>query len=172
MTDAAESTPIPDPWEGNRPDCRTFPASDKFPRLLRYVLRDHVRLHDEAGSEVRMPVLVDCAHTDDNIVQARGAHPGMPLIAVHMRHDAGRVLVALEMGVDGVISLTDPPEVWRECLCVVMGGGRWLGGPGLEVRLEHKNIAYDVARHDRHAGDVTVRTRLFVRHRVGDKFRG
>jgi predicted metal-dependent hydrolase len=53
-----------------------------------------------------------------------------------------------------------------------MGGGRWLGGPGLEVRLEHKNIAYDVARHDRHSGDVTLRTRLYVRQRVGDKFRG
>lgn len=171
MTDAAESIPTLDPWDSNRPDCRTYPASDKFPRLLKYVLRDHVRLRETAGAEVRMPVLVDCAHSDDNIAQARDTHPGMPLIAVHMRHDAGRILVALENGADGVISLTDPPEVWRECLCVVMGGGRWIGGPGLEVRLEHKFVDYDVSRHDRHAGDVTLRTKLYVRQRFGDKFR-
>ena len=53
----------------------------------------------------------------------------------------------------------------------MLGGGRWLGGPGLEVSLEAKEASYDIAKREQHSGDVTLRTKLFVRSRLGDKFR-
>ena len=52
---------------------------------------------------------------------------------------------------------------------VVLGGGRWLGGPGVEVSLEQKHARHDIARGECHDGDVTRRTQLFVRNRVGEK---
>jgi hypothetical protein len=51
----------------------------------------------------------------------------------------------------------------------VLGSGRWLGGPGLEVNLQQKDASYDIAKGERHSGDVTTRTRMFVKGRVGDK---
>jgi hypothetical protein len=96
---------------------------------------------------------------------------GRILVGVLPRHDAGLIIAALAQGAAGVIALTDPPEAWRECVLVVMGGGRWLGGPGLEISLEDKRAVYDVARHDDLQGDVTVRTKLYVRQRVADRFR-
>jgi DNA-binding NarL/FixJ family response regulator len=86
--------------------------------------------------------------------------------------DPGRIIEALASGADGVIALSDPPDVWHECLHVVLGGGRWLGGPGIEVSLHDRHASYDVARSERHKGDVTERTQLFVRNRMGDKVRG
>jgi hypothetical protein len=65
--------------------------------------------------------------------------------------------------------MTDPPRAWRECLHVVLGGGRWVGGPGLDVSLEHKYAHHDIATHDLHKGDVTMRTQLFMRDRLADK---
>jgi hypothetical protein len=90
-------------------------------------------------------------------------------VAVLGEPDSVRIIEALANGADGVIALTDAPSAWRECLHVVLGGGRWLGGPGLDVSLEHKYASYDIATHDRHAGEVTVRTRLFIKNRLADK---
>jgi hypothetical protein len=86
------------------------------------------------------------------------------------RFEAARMVELLACGADGAIALDDPPESWRDCLHVVLGGGRWLGGPGLEISLEQKYASYEISRGDHHAGDVTMRTKLFVKRRVGDKF--
>lgn len=42
-------------------------------------------------------------------------------------------------------------------------------GPGLDVQLEDSSSSYDIATNQRHKGDVTLRTKLFVRSRLADK---
>jgi DNA-binding NarL/FixJ family response regulator len=95
--------------------------------------------------------------------------PRQPIVAVVADSDTGRIIETLTRGPDGVIAMTDPPRAWRECLHVVLGGGRWVGGPGLDVSLEQKYAHHDIATHDLHSGDVTMRTQLFMRDRLADK---
>jgi DNA-binding NarL/FixJ family response regulator len=146
MHDKPAPPTIASPYPNEQPECCVFPASERFRTLLR----------DLVGQELRM--------REDN-------DPGQPIVSVLPRHEPEAVISALAQGAAGVLALTDPPASWRECLRVVMGGGRWLGGPGLEISLEEKHTAYDVARSDHHAGEVTLRTKLYVKQRVADKFR-
>jgi DNA-binding NarL/FixJ family response regulator len=123
------------------------------------------------GDGSRAAILVDCVDSVFGIVEARQAYPGRPLVGVLATLEPGRIIEALASGADGVIALNDPPAVWRECLNVVLGGARWLGGPGVEVSLHDKHASYDIAKSERHSGDVTTRTQIFVKKHLGDKLR-
>ncbi len=171
MNEAPATACFPNPWPDKGPQCHFFPADQRFRTLLADLLGDGLQLQDGDSPTPREPVLVDCLDSHEAIVSARLLYPHQPLIGVLPRHDAELIIAALAQGAAGVISLTDPPDAWRECVLVVMGGGRWLGGPGLEISLEEKHAVYDVARHDGLQGDVTVRTKLYVRQRVADRFR-
>ncbi len=114
-------------------------------------------------------VTVDCTASMDALALANEMFPTHPIVAVVGEIDAPNIMEALARGADGVIALKDPPEMWRECVHVVLGGGRWLGGPGLDVQLEDNSSSYDIATNQRHKGDITLRTKLFVRSRLADK---
>jgi hypothetical protein len=166
-----QPTPGTDPWNESTPRCRVAPDSPRFRQLLEDRLGESVQLLGTEPSGPREAVLVDCIDTAAALGLARQQFPSLPRVGVIAAPDAARIIEALASGADGVIALTDPVDGWRECLHVVLGGGRWLGGPGLEISLEQKHASYDVARREDHAGDVTMRTKLFVRSRLGDKFR-
>jgi hypothetical protein len=123
--------------------------------------------HEPAGE--REAVLVDCRHSADMLAAARQRFARRPMVGVLPRFDAARMVELLAHGADGAIALDDAPQAWRDCLHVVLGGGRWLGGPGLEISLEQKHASYEISKGNHHAGDVTMRTKLFVKGRVSDK---
>jgi hypothetical protein len=128
-----------------------------------------VTLTDSPERGVREALLVDCTESMDTLTVATAKFPDHPIVAVLSETDTMSAMEALARGADGVIALRDPPEMWRECMNVILGGGRWLGGPGLDVHLEDKESSYDIATGKRHNGDVTLRTKLFVRDRLADK---
>lgn len=165
-------SPGADPWRNDLPACRLYPESARIRRHVEGPLTGLLRLARDGDAATREAVLVDCIDSIAGLVDARQHHASRPLVGVLESFDPGRVIEALASGADGVIALNDPPDVWRECLHVVLGGGRWLGGPGIEVSLHDRHASYDVARSERHAGDVTERTQMFVRNRTGDKVRG
>jgi hypothetical protein len=158
-----------DPWLDAQPECRVYPESQWFQKLLRDYLGESVHFVGRPDAGPREAVLVDCVESVAHVRAARERYPSQPLVGVLAREDAARILEILSSGADGVILLTDAPTVWRECLHVVGGGGRWLGGPGLEVKLQDKYTSYGIAKNERHAGDVTMRTKLFVKGRMVDK---
>lgn len=171
MTEAPAIACSPTPWPDQGAQCRIFPADQRFRTLLEDLLGEALQLRVGNPPDPRETVLVDCLDSHEAIASARLLYPRQPLVGVLPRHDAGLIISALAQGAAGVIALTDPPNAWRECVLVVMGGGRWLGGPGLEICLEEKRAVYDVARNDDLHGDVTMRTKLYVKQRVADKFR-
>ena len=128
-----------------------------------------VQLTDSPEKGAREGLLVDCTASMDSLALANEMFPTHPIVAVVGEIDAPNIMEALARGADGVIALKDPPEMWRECVHVVLGGGRWLGGPGLDVQLEDNSSSYDIATNQRHKGDITLRTKLFVRSRLADK---
>ena len=158
-------------WPDAPPTCYLFPETAQFRRLLEDALAGTLEFGETPDADGCEPVLVSALESDDGIAEARSRYPKRPLVTVVTHYDPRTIVAALGAGAAGVVALTDPPEVWRDCVRVVSGGGCWLGGPGLEVSLESKHTAYDVARRGNHEGDVTMRTRLFVRQHVGDKFR-
>jgi len=158
-----------DPWRDAQPECRVYSESHWFQKLLRDYLGDTVRFVGRPDAGPREAILVDCVESSASVNGARELYPSQPLVGVLAREDAARILDILCSGADGVILLTDAPAVWRECLHVVGGGGRWLGGPGLEVKLQQQYTSYDISKNERHSGDVTLRTKLFVKGRVVDK---
>jgi hypothetical protein len=164
-----DGMPLVDPWRDSPPVCRVFSSYAPFRKLLEAYLGGAVQLTDSPERNPREGLLVDCTATLDTLPVATGRFPDHPIIAVLGETDAPSIIGALSCGADGVISLKDPPETWRECVHVVLGGGRWLGGPGLDVQLEDNQSSYDIATHKRHKGEVTLRTKLFVRNRIADK---
>jgi hypothetical protein len=158
-----------DPWRDDAPTVRLYTSHALFRKTLAAYLGDAVRFTDSPEPVPREALLVDCTEDLNKMSDARRRFPTQPVVAVLGSSDTARVIEALGSGADGVIAMTDPPSTWRECLHVVLGGGRWLGGPGLDVSLEQKYASYEIATHNRHAGDVTVRTRLFVNNRLADK---
>jgi len=171
MIDKPTPPTIASPYPDEQPECCVFPASERFRTLLRDLVGDELRVREDNEPRPREPVLVDCLESHEATTPARKQYPGQPIVSVLPRHEPEAVISALAQGAAGVLALTDPPASWRECLRVVMGGGRWLGGPGLEISLEEKHAAYDVARSDDHSGEVTLRTKLYVKQRLADKFR-
>lgn len=158
-----------DPWRDAPPVCRVYSAYAPFRKLLEAYLGGAVQLTDSPDKGAREGLLVDCTATMDALTLANEMFPTHPIVAVLSEVDAPNIMEALARGADGVIALRDSPELWRECVHVVLGGGRWLGGPGLDVQLEDSNSSYDIATNQRHRGDVTLRTKLFVRNRLADK---
>jgi hypothetical protein len=156
-------------FAGSRPICRLFPLTEPLRALITDLLGNMLQLTTDDDPLPREPVLVDCLRSHDEISSARSVYPEQPLISVLPRHDPELIIAALASGAAGVVALTDEPGQWVACVRVVMGGGRWLGGPGLEISLEDGHAAYDVASSDELKGNVTMRTRLFVRQRVADK---
>lgn len=171
MNTNENSAGMVDPWRDSQPECRLYPDSQWFQKLIRDYLGDAVHIVARPDAGPREAILVDCIESANGITAARRLYPSHAVVGVLAREDAARILEVLGGGADGVIALTDPPDTWRQCLHVVLGGGRWLGGPGLEVKLQHKYTSYDVAKGERHSGDVTMRTKLFVKGSVGDKVR-
>lgn len=169
MSTSADSSVGKDPWQDLPPECRIYPEAQWFLKLLKDYLGDIVRFVDRPDARPREVVLVECIESMNNINDARKRYPSHAVVGVVGGEDAARILEILASGADGVIAMTETPNEWRECLHVVLGGGRWLGGPGLEVKLQNKYSSYDIAKNDRHSGDVTKRTKLFVKGRVGDK---
>lgn len=158
-----------DPWRDAPAVCRVYSGYAPFRKLLEAYLGGAVKLTDSPERGVREGLLVDCTESMDTLTVATQKFPDHPIIAVLGDNDTAAAMEALTRGADGVISLKDPPDMWRECVHVVLGGGRWLGGPGLDVHLEDKNSSYNIATNKRHNGDVTLRTKLFVSNRVADK---
>ena len=163
-------TPGADPWADSQPRCRIHSDVPGFRALAAAAAGGRITLLEDEPTGEREAVLVDCRHAADALAAARQRFPRRPLVGIVPRFEAARMVELLAHGADGAIALDDPPESWRDCLHVVLGGGRWLGGPGLEISLEQKHARYDIARGNQHAGDVTMRTKLFVKGRVGDKF--
>jgi hypothetical protein len=161
-----------DPWRDAPPVCRVYSAYAPFRKLLEAYLGGAVKLTDSPERGMREGLLVDCSETMDALSLATEKFPDHPIIAVLSEMDTASAMEALARGADGVIALRDPPDMWRECVHVVLGGGRWLGGPGLDVQLEDKESSYDIATNKRHTGDVTLRTKLFIRNRLADKTGG
>lgn len=164
-----ETMTLVDPWRDAPPVCRVYSAYAPFRKLLDAYLGGAVQLTDSPEKGAREGLLVDCTASMDTLALANEMFPTHPIVAVVGETDAPNIMEALARGADGVIALKDPPEMWRECVHVVLGGGRWLGGPGLDVQLEDGNSSYDIATNQRHKGDVTLRTKLFVRSRLADK---
>jgi hypothetical protein len=164
-----ETTVPADPWRDAPPVCRVYSAYAPFRKLLESYLGSAVKLTDSPQRGAREGLLVDCTGTLDALSLATQKFPEHPIIAVLSDTDAASAIGALSSGADGVIALTDPPDMWRECAHVVLGGGRWLGGPALDVQLENNRSSYEIATNRRNNGNVTLRTQLFVRSRVGDK---
>lgn len=158
-----------DPWQDSRPHCRVHSDSPLFRSVLEDAIGGTVTLLESEPCGARETVLVDCRRPGDDLARARNRFPRLPLVGVLAQSEASRMVELLAGGADGVMVLGDPPATWRECLHVVLGGGRWVGGPGLEVCLEQKHALYGISTRERHEGEVTQRTRLFVRSRVGDK---
>jgi hypothetical protein len=164
-----ESMPLVDPWRDAPPVCRVYSTYAPFRKLLEAYLGGTVKLTDSPERGMREGLLVDCTDTLDALTIATQKFADHPIIAVLGEMDTAGAMEALARGADGVIALKDPPEMWRECVHVVLGGGRWLGGPGLDVQLEDKESSYDIAVNQRHTGEVTLRTKLFIRNRLADK---
>lgn len=158
-----------DPWADCPIRCRVHSGAPGFPALVAAAAGDRIALLESEPAGEREAVLVDCRQAGETLAHARQRFPARPLIGVVARFDAALMVELLARGADGAIALDDPPESWRDGLNVVLGGGRWLGGPGLEVSLEQKHARYDVSRGNHSAGDVTMRTKLFVKGRVGVK---
>lgn len=169
MTNNANGvTMTTDPWREDQPVCRVYSHSPRFRQQLAEYVGQEVRFTAAREKEPREALIVDCTSSTDVVRTARSHFPTHPIVAVIPEGDPARVIELLSCGVEGVIALNDPPSSWREGLNVVLGGGRWVGGPGLDVSLEHKYASYGIATHDRHSGDVTMRTQLFVRNRLAD----
>jgi hypothetical protein len=171
MQDETPRPPHRDPWRDNLPSCHVHSESPHFHQQLKSMLAGEVEILEPDTTAARTAVLVDCRMDAGELAAARERFPALPMVGVVATPEAGPIIEALACGADGVIALTDNLKAWRECLHVVAGGGRWLGGPGIEVNLEAKEASYDIAKGERHSGDVTLRTKLFVRSRLGDKFR-
>jgi hypothetical protein len=169
LNNSTATTPLADPWRDAQPVCRVYSHSPRFRQVLEGYVGGEIRFTAAPEKEPREALVLDCTESSDILSTARTKFPTHPLIAVISESDTVRIIEALAQGADGVIAMSDPPSAWRECLHVVLGGGRWLGGPGLDVSLEHKYASYDIATHDRHSGDVTLRTKLFVKNRLADK---
>jgi DNA-binding NarL/FixJ family response regulator len=172
LNNSNASTPVVDPWRDAQPVCRVYSQSPRFRQVLEDYVGEVIQFTTAQEKEPREALLVDCTESSDIVPTARVKFPTHAVVAVISASDTARVIDALANGADGVIAMSDPPSAWRECLHVVLGGGRWLGGPGLDVSLENKYASYDIAMHDSHAGDVTLRTKLFVKTRLADKPRG
>jgi DNA-binding NarL/FixJ family response regulator len=162
--------PVADPWDDSQPKCRVHSDAPAFRTLLEEATRGRVTLLADDEPAEREVVLVDCRHATDSLALARQRFPARPVVGIVPRFDPSSMVELIASGADGVLALDDPADSWREALNVVLGGGRWLGGPGLEISLEQKHARYDVAKGSHHSGDVTMRTKLFVKGRVGDKF--
>lgn len=169
-TSPTRGTPGADPWADSRPRCRVHSDAPGFSTMVAAAAHGRVTLLADDEPAEREVVLVDCRHGIDLLALARQRFPARPVVGIVPRFEAARMVELIAHGADGALALDDPPESWREALHVVLGGGRWLGGPGLEISLEQKHARYDVAKGSHHSGDVTMRTKLFVKGRVGDKF--
>lgn len=158
-----------DPWREDQPVCRVYSHSPRFRQELEGYLGAVLRFTTAREKEPREALIVDCTASTDIVRTARAQFPTHPLMAVIAASDTSLIIEALARGVDGVIAMDDPPSAWREGINVVLGGGRWVGGPGLDVSLEQKYASFGIATHERHSGDVTTRTQLFVKDRLGDQ---
>jgi DNA-binding NarL/FixJ family response regulator len=167
-----EAIALADPWRDAPPVCRVYSTYAPFRKLLEAYLGGVVKLTDSPERGMREGLLVDCTESMDALSLANEKFPDHPIIAVLGEMDTTSAMETLARGADGVIALKDPPDIWRECVHVVLGGGRWLGGPGLDVQLEDNLSSYDIATNKRHKGDVTRRTKLFVGNRLADKTSG
>jgi hypothetical protein len=166
----AEDVAPPDPWTDKLPRCIVYPQDASLGALLRDLVGNRILVAEDARSELPYAVVLNCLESVDTVRPARKDHPGRPLVAVVGRPDAVQALEALAEDVDGIVCLTDPATTWRDCLNVVLGGGRWFGGPGVEVSLEHKSATYAMSRGTDHPGDITARTRTFVRRSIPERF--
>jgi DNA-binding NarL/FixJ family response regulator len=166
--DANTLNALSDPWREDVPVCRVYSHSPRFRQQLEGYVGQVVRFTTAREKESREALIVDCTASIEIIRTARTQFPTHPLMAVISASDPALIIELLTFGVDGVIAMDDPPSAWREGLNVVLGGGRWVGGPGLDVSLEQKYASYGIATHDRHSGDVTMRTQLFVKNRLAD----
>ena len=155
-------------WAEKNPLCIVYPAGKGLVSLIRDLVGRSVKIVDAAICDDRYAVIVDCLESTAEIQGARESHLGQPLVAVVPRSDSPQAMAALGADVNGIICLTDPAATWRDCVNVVLGGGRWFGGPGVEVCLDHKCATYEVARGVHDGSDITVRTRAFVRDFVRD----
>ncbi len=170
MRNLALQSGRPDPYADKLPHCTPYPAQSPLAKLLPDLVGTCLTVDAADRLPDRYAVVVDCLHTSRNIEPARVRHPCRPVIAVVARPDADEVLSALAANAEGIVCLSDPPATWRDCVNVVLGGGRWFDGPGVEVQMENRYTRYEISRGGQHPGDLTMRTRTYVRQAVPEKF--
>ena len=117
-----------DPWQDLPPECRLYPDSPGFHVVVRDALGDVARVVTRPDAGPREAILVDCIESAASIHAARRLYPSHPVIGVLARDDARRNVEILAGGADGVITLAETPDAWRQCLHVVLTGGRWPEG--------------------------------------------
>lgn len=156
-------------WADKQPRCTVYPPETPLFALVRDLVGRCLRIGNVATDGERYAVVVDCLDSTADLAGARKAHPGRPVVAVVARPDSAEAMAALSADADGIICLIDPAATWRDCVNVVLGGGRWFGGPGVAVNLDNKAATYEITRGSEQSGDVTVRTRAFVRDLVRDR---
>ena len=157
-------------WAEFSPPCALYPQTERLAALVRELSADKVTVLPGKGSDpsAAFIVLVNCLDSVDALALARAEHPGRPLVALVAGAESPHVVGALAAGASGIITLADDPPMWRDCMNVVLGGGRWFGGPGVDVSLDKEGTRYGVSRREDHSGDVTMRTRAFVSRNVKD----
>jgi hypothetical protein len=160
-----------DSWRGTELRCRIDPPAGDLRRMLDLRLGSRVRWLDETMPRDIEIVVVGGRQSMRRLDDAHAQWPRQPLLAVLADCEAARVIEALAGGADGVIAASDSPAHWFECLNILRGGSRWVGGPALGVQLEGKGARYDVARGAGRNADVTMRTTLFVKDHVADRIR-
>jgi DNA-binding NarL/FixJ family response regulator len=119
-------------------EVRVYPESPWFQAAVRRSAGKVLRLVTRPDAGPRETILVNCVESAAAVVSARRLYPSHPILAVLAGADSGRIREVLARGADGVITLDDPPDRWRQSLHVLLGGGRWLGGPEREAEIEQK----------------------------------
>ena len=64
-----------DPWRDTQPECRVFPESQWFQKVLRDFLGDAVRFVGRPDAADRAAVLVDCTESAESVRTAPGNEP-------------------------------------------------------------------------------------------------
>ena len=130
------------PWRESPPECRLCPSTPEFHELVQDRVGDAIPIVDRPDAGPRETIVVECLESVSGITRARRLYPSHAIVGVLAREDSDRRLEVMAAGADGVVALTDPPDLWRQCLRRVLGGGRWIGDPALELRLESGYARY------------------------------
>lgn len=165
------SDALPDSWQGTELLYLLEPPAEDLHRMLELRLGHRARAVGAGSVRTGVVVIADCRRSMGALAAVRKRWAQQPLVALVADLDPALVIEALAAGADGVLAAAEANAHWLECLHVVRGGGRWVGGPAMGVDLEGKYARYGVSPRTGRAADVTMRTTLFVKGRLADRIR-